>query len=472
MAHQDQGRCGAEGTGADELYQALRWTTAKANWAPIQLRKDCTWTPWWLVFTALLWALSDQKTLGDRFQDARKITGRLRPGQDEPAASYQAFTKLLCRWTGPLLAVLRRAFQARMRQSLKRVWRVGQFVVLACDGSRIGLPRTRGNEARYSSRSKLSRAARKLRSRRRRQRRSRLQARQRQANVPTMWLTTLWHVGSGLPWDWRLGPADSSERGHLLEMLAAAPAGALITADAGFVGYDLWQAVIGSGRHLLVRVGSNVKLLKKLGYAEERQGLVYLWPDKAARKNQPPLVLRLVVVHDGQRPAYLVTSVLGPKKLSDLQAARVYRRRWGIELFYRHCKQTFEHGKLRSRNPDNALVEMHWTLLGLWALGLHSHHHLLKRGVMPEKVSFARTLHAYRQSMRGYKSAPDPGQGLSDLLNVSVIDSYHRKNKASRDYPQKKQQEPPGPPEIRIATRQQIQKAKELKTIEALGLTA
>ncbi|MBN2216228.1 MAG: hypothetical protein JW719_02505 [Pirellulales bacterium] len=37
-----------------------------------------------------------------------------------------------------------------------------------------------------------------------------------------------------------------------------------MTADAGFVGYDLWKTVLDAGRHLLVRVGSNVKLLKKL----------------------------------------------------------------------------------------------------------------------------------------------------------------------------------------------------------------
>src|SRR5258708_22639843 len=51
-------------------------------------------------------------------------------------------------------------------------------------------------------------------------------------------------------------------------------------------------------------VGSNVRLLRGLGYARERRGLVYLWPDKAAAKHLPPLVLRLVVVHDGKKPWY------------------------------------------------------------------------------------------------------------------------------------------------------------------------
>ena len=88
-----------------------------------------------------------------------------------------------------------------------------------------------------------------------------------------MWLTTMFHVGTGLPWDWRTGPSDSSERDHLRQMIGALPAGALITADAGFVGYETWKAILDSGRHLLIRVGANVRLLRKLGYVEEKAGL-------------------------------------------------------------------------------------------------------------------------------------------------------------------------------------------------------
>ncbi len=57
-------------------------------------------------------------------------------------------------------------------------------------------------------------------------------------------------------------------------MLTALPAGASVVADAGFVGYETWAAVLSGGRHLLVRVGANVRLLRGLGYARERDGLV------------------------------------------------------------------------------------------------------------------------------------------------------------------------------------------------------
>jgi hypothetical protein len=446
---------------------------ASIDWKSIALRKDCTWTAWKLACTAILWTWSDEKTLGERFVTARKIICFGRPRQDEPATSYQAFTKLLRKWTGPLVELLAQAFRAKMQHVLPSHWTVAGWFVLACDGSRIEVPRTRGNEARYSPKSKLSRAAQRRRTRRRTKRRTAELARQRKANIPSVWLTTLWHVASGLPWNWRTGPGDSSERAHLLEMLQVAPAGALITADAGFVGYDLWQSILASSCQLLVRVGSNVKLLKKLGYAQERGGLVYLWPDRAAKKRLPPLVLCLIVVRSKRHPMYLVASVMDEARLPQGVAAEIYRHRWGIELFYRHCKQTFERRKLRSQNPDNAMVELHWALLGMWAMGLHSHHHLLPRGVPPQRISFAGVLRAYRRSMREYKSPPDPGDRLKQRLDRCLIDPYQRRNKTSRDYPRKKHESATGRPIILLASRTQIQQATQLASLATeKGLTA
>ena len=59
-------------------------------------------------------------------------------------------------------------------------------------------------------------------------------------------------------------------------------------------------------------------------------------------KSQPPLVLRLIVIHNGKHPVYLVTSVLDQKELSERDVAKAYSLRWGIEVYYRHVKQTLE----------------------------------------------------------------------------------------------------------------------------------
>lgn len=74
-------------------------------------------------------------------------------------------------------------------------------------------------------------------------------ARRKKASSPQLWLTLLWHVGSGLPWAWRTGPLGSSERQHLEAMLPELPANALLVADAGFVGYVVWQALLTAGHH-------------------------------------------------------------------------------------------------------------------------------------------------------------------------------------------------------------------------------
>ncbi len=84
------------------------------------------------------------------------------------------------------------------------------------------------------------------------------------------------------------------------------------------------SAIVDSGRDLVIRVGSNVRLLKKLGSVRERAGTVYLWPDAVARRNLPPVVLRLVVAHDGRHPVYLVTSILDPRELTDEQILELY----------------------------------------------------------------------------------------------------------------------------------------------------
>jgi hypothetical protein len=467
MSHQDRVSSKSIGTHAQDLKAAFDWLFTENPFEDIRFRADCTWRPYRLVFAAMLWAWGVESTLGERFASAHNVITWLFGCQDAPAQSYQAFIKLLCRWTVPLRDRLQVAFRQRIRTALAAYWQVHGWLVFACDGSRAEVPRTRKNEARYSPKSKLSRAAQKRRQARRRRRRKakrRDEQRERKANVSRIWLTTLWHVGAGLPWNWRIGPSDSSERGHLESMLATMPAGALLTADAGFVGYELWQLIAAAKLEMLVRVGGNVRLLKQLGYVRERQGLVYLWPNKAARDRLAPLVLRLIVVPGARRPVYLVTSITDPGKLSDGAAAEIYGRRWGIELFYRSYKQTFERSKLRSHNPDNVAVEMEWSLLAMWAMGLHSHYRLTCQGIPPQKISFAGVLRAYRRPLREYRCRPESGHSLCELLDVAIIDSYERNKKASRDYPQKKQDhQATGPPKIFKATKAQIDRAKQIR---------
>jgi DDE family transposase len=108
----------------------------------------------------------------------------------------------------------------------------------------------------------------------------------RDKTAPQVFLTTLWHMGTGLPWDYRVGPGTDSERTHLKRMVPDLPPRSLVVADAGFVGYVLCRKLILRGHSFLLRVGRNITLLTGLGsYHEERNGL----GDSATyRRNLPP----------------------------------------------------------------------------------------------------------------------------------------------------------------------------------------
>jgi Transposase DDE domain len=286
----------------------------------------------------------------------------------------------------------------------------------------------------------------------------------KKANSPQLWLTLLWHVGSGLPWAWRSGPSDSSERGHLQEMLQELPKNSLITADAGFVGYDFWKAILDAQQAFVIRVGANVRLLKKLGCAREYDHTVYLWPNTAAKGNQPPLVLRLIVIHNGKHPVYLVTNL--PKtRLSDSQAATIYAARWGIELYFRSFQQTFGCRKLRSRAAENARLELDWSMLGLWCICLLGQRELAENGTSPAWFSVARAIRAFQKTIREYRVRPtSAAESLWQELRVCLLDGYARRGaKTSRNYPRQKKREAIGIPKLTPASQEQIDAALDLK---------
>jgi hypothetical protein len=448
MSHQDKDVADG-GLNSRHLRIALQWILAAVNWSGIVFREDCTWTPRLLASAAIAWAWSSELTLEDRFVEARRLMAHLF-SQSQLATTYQAFLKMLCRWTDRLLSRLLPALRMKMRENLARHWHVAGYVVFGVDGSRVELPRTKSNEAAFAP----------APDKKRRKKHSRSDS--KKAATPLMWLTTMLHLGTGLPWDWRVGPSTSSERTHALEMLSDLPESALLAGDAGFIGYDFARTVLNSGRNLLVRVGANVRLLRKLGYVRESEGTVYVWPDAAARKQQPPLVFRLVIAHGPRHPIYLITSVLSSTHLTNQQVFEIYKKRWGIELFYRHFKQTFQRRKLRSAKAENALVELHWSMIGLWAMSLVAMTELCRHAIPPHRLSAAGVLRVFRRFMRDYLHPLS--HGLRPQLRQAVVDTYIRRQKASRDYPRKKKHERIGIPTIEDATPTQIRIARQLCT--------
>lgn len=468
MSHRDSARHNGSAGSAQDLRQVFRWLLDGTGVGRLPLRRDCGFTPRGLIITILLWIWSDERTLTQGFQAACEVSRRVLRGGVPQRISYQAFTTLMVRWTDPLVWMLKVVFRRRMQTALKSHFRIAGFCVLGVDGSRLDLPRTRSNAEQFAPAAAAEGGSRRYAPRPSTQSRG---SRRKKGEGPQAWLTALWHAGSGLLWDWRIGPADTSERGHLTSMLGELPTDSLLTADAGFVGYETWRAILDAGHQFVIRVGGNVRLLQHLGYARESDGTIYLWPDQEARRHRPPLVLRLVVVHDGRQPWYLVTSVRNARRLSAAEVARVYRRRWGVELYFRHFKQTLARRKLRSRTAAHVRCEAHWTVVGLNALLLHALVVLGRHQIPPQRLSVANALRACRHAMHWSLAPGTSGRTLEDRLSACVIDDYRRANKSSRAYPRKKYEPAPSPPHIQSATATQRNLAQETKKTRA-GLTA
>ncbi len=475
MSHQDRKFKECIVVNHKSLKQAIDVLLPASVFRGIKMRRGSRWGARMLAVVALLWAWSGVPTLVGRFADAWKVTRKAFRWATS-GETYQGFMKQLRKWHFELKVLGMDELRAVMKQDLFGQWKIAEFVIVAGDGSRVEVSRTESNEAAYSpkrkkqgSRQKRHGKTKANRGRRGKQwRRARRQSKEsisKKINSPQMWLTLFWHVGSGLPWAWRTGPSDSSERQHLQEMLGELPENSLIAADAGFVGYDFWRTVTDAGHSFVIRAGANVRLLKRLGFAREYDNTVYLWPDAMAKKGMPPLVLRAVWVHNGKHPMCLLTNVLSKTRLSDQQIVEIYKARWGIELFFRTFKQTFGRRKLRSHSAENAQLELDWSLLGLWAICLLAQRELVRSGRDPCQLSAAGAIKAVQEVMRHYRTRPeDASETLGSMFRQALLDDYERhSSKTARNYPRRKQRERTGVPKMITASKAQIAAAHEVK---------
>lgn len=379
------------------------------------------------------------QTLTARWDHACTAANALHPHW-QLGESYSGFTQALVRETPRICDAIKQRFRGAMQALPERFWKCGRWVALAVDGSRQEAPHTAANETELGCAG-------------------------RDKTAPQVFITTVWHLGLGVPWDFRVGPGTDSERVHAAAMVDDLPRQALLVADAGFVGYALCRQLLCGGRSFLLRVGGNIRLLRKLGYYQRERGdIVYLWPNKRQQRREKPLVLRLIRVRHGKQTLYLLTNVLDRRQLTHAEALKLYQSRWGEEVFYRSYKQTLQRRKLLSRTAPTCLVESQWNLLGLWLLGLMSVSSIIAARRDPKAWSVAGSRELVRQAMRNERPRRRARQPLVAHLAASLQDGYPRSSdKTARNYPRKKKEKPPGPPKFKSASPAEIRKAKRLE---------
>ena len=202
------GRCGCAGVYRHPLIAKISGCLeCLASLADPKAGRSVRWTPMAAALAAVLMALDPGCTLAVRCEDmlaclAGDFTRRRRVG-----TTYNGLLKALERQAGTVLPLLKADLRARVRTALEKVPRVAGWILLAADGSKDDLPRTRDHEKFFGIADNGA--------------------------WPQAFVTAIVEVRTGLPWDWRIGVARSSERVHLREMAPALPDDALLLATAG-----------------------------------------------------------------------------------------------------------------------------------------------------------------------------------------------------------------------------------------------
>lgn len=415
------------------LKKAIRWVINESIFIDIKKHGNSTWSASSIAILAILTAWMPSPQLTEAFSKARELSPKLFGVL--AVHTYQGMMRALVSNGSNLMMVLWHRIHHLMEAVSPEHFRISTWLPLAVDGSRFTTPRTKSNEKAFAAQNYGHGVFAKRRTKwKNKSRRSKKLA----PIKPQIWLTLIWHMGMKLPWCWKTGPSTSSERHHFMDMLKTVkfPHKTLFCGDAGFVGYEFWSMIMEQGHSFLIRVGGNVRLLKKLAVVRRHEDLVYLWPDKAAKKNQPPLVLRLIEVTTIKGTMYLVTNILEQKQLGIGSLKKLYPLRWGIELQFRSAKQTFGLGKLRSRNAEHSLVELDWSLVALTVIQLLAVREQIPMKIPPERSSVSEAIKAIRHAVDTWSETKPKGENFKARLQQATKDDYTRtRSKAARYKP-------------------------------------
>jgi Transposase DDE domain len=463
-------------TNKESLAALLAWFLPNDDiFAKLRFHGNTKWVPGSLVFLALYWSWSEARNLTDAFTEALGYCRTI--SACSPLSTYQGFMGALVQWSPTFINLLCPLLQDCMQEIGGKFWQIFGWVPIAFDGSRSTAPRTKSNEEAFCAPNYgKGKTARYRKKKSKGMRRKKNQKNKAQPQQPQAWITMMWHMGLRLPWTWRLGPSNSSERAHVMDMVSVGkfPKNTLFCGDAGFVGYPLWSAILQRGTHFLVRVGANVSLLSQsTDYRLLKNGIVLCWPKAMMLTNQPPLRLRLVKTRIGKTKVWLLTSVLDSADLTPQQMIKLYKMRWGIEVEFRGLKQTLDRAKLRCRNDKRLLAELDWSIMAMAVAELFALKEQLSnerptsvkdlKTPDPVKRSLANTMRAIRHCLRNLNEVPPRGQNLPNQLRLAVTDSYQRKApKQARYRPPNPDKKPLGDPQLRKLTAAEKKKLGDL----------
>jgi hypothetical protein len=417
--------------------------------------------PLLFVLLCLTWCAGD--SLPERFETARAFYVAVHQRRRRPGKTFAGFEKALGKLPMSVLRALAAAVRGRLAQVFaKRLW-VDGFIPLGCDGSRLACPRSAELERRL-----------RLGQKPKRKKRKKAAAappapvapqatpgpdaeggKVRAAGTPQLWVTAVLHLGLGVLWSWRLGGGGASERDHLRRLLDTLPRGALLVADAGYVGYELMAALQTAGLAFLLRLSSRAPLYvaDRSALKKTREGVVYYWPWKMQQQDLPPLQVRLWRVRGDQGDVWLVTNVLDETFLPRHSAAQFYRWRWRNEGLFRSYKRTLGKVKLHSRTVAQVHREAEGSLLATQLLlaqgALALPATASAKAVLPSVRKVLLEIRAEMRNVTGMYLGPRQAKSYAErLAQAHWRERHQRSSKVRRRWPGRKDHKPPGAPQI------------------------
>jgi len=405
--------------------------------------------PLLFILLGMTWCAGD--SLPERFETARAFYVAVHQRRRRPGRTFAGFEKALGKLPVPVLRAVATAVRGRLAQVFAQRLAVDGFIPLGCDGSRLACPRSEELERRLG-------LGQKPKPKRKQQAAAAPAAggvKPRAAGTPQVWVTAVLHLGLGVLWSWRLGGGGASEREHLRRLLATLPRGALLVADAGYVGYELMAALQAAGVAFLLRLSSRAPLYvpDKSALKKYREGLVYYWPYAAQKKHLPPLVVRLWRIRGDRGDVCLITDVLDEYRLPRVTASKFYRWRWRNEGLFRVYKRTLGKVKLMSRTVAQVHREAEGSLLATQLLlaqgALALPAQAAGQAVLPSARKVLLEVRAEMRNVTGMYLGPR--QALTYAERLAQAHWRQRRqgtSKVRRRWPGRKDHKPPGPPKI------------------------
>jgi len=415
----------------DHLLTPQLWKQAHQAWTKHH-------QPWRWKLKPLLWVLlrmawCNGDSQEERFATARAAYVAAHPRERRPGETLAGFLQALAKLPMPVLRALGAGIREQIGDRFVEPLRINGLLPIACDGARSECPRAEELQERLGQAGKAD-------------------------SAPMVYLTAMVLLPLGLPWAWRWGKGTASEHTHLRDLLPTLPERSLIVADAGYLGYELFLAILQAAASFLVRLSSRAYLYteSQTPLQRFREGIVYYWPTKIRQRGLPPIKARLVRVRGKHCDVWLLTNVLDRKQLSRKTAARIYRWRWRNEGLFRDYKRLLKKTKLYSRTVKLVHREADGALLALQLL--------LFLAAPPARDGQAGTivLDSPRRTLlrlRGdiaallYRLGPRQFADYQRRLAVVRSEPYCRSGTKSRqEWPRRKEHKPPKAPKMRRLT--------------------